>query len=223
MNLKKLKAQVSIFLSDGIMNPNKYKKNINDIFNDLFNNEILSLSIRNAPDDIPLVNYTSKDNAFSYTFSKKRINFTMNFVAKNKMMDFDEYKKKIMELINERLLSITDISRIGIAFLYYYDIDDKNTEYWIKKYNFPLTTKSTSELTYIINNSFKYDEVYYNNIINLSNISVNGKIVPSVSVDINNKEVKKLSEEQLEFIFNKCDKYKDDFVMTLLDKNDKQQ
>ena len=68
MNLKKLKAQVSIFLSDGIMNPNKYKKNINDIFNDLFNNEILSLSIRNAPDDIPLVNYTSKDNAFSYNF-----------------------------------------------------------------------------------------------------------------------------------------------------------
>ena len=40
MNLKKLTAQISIFLQDGIMNPSKYKSNINNIFEGMFNKEI---------------------------------------------------------------------------------------------------------------------------------------------------------------------------------------
>lgn len=217
MNLKKLTAQVSIFLSDGIMNPNRYKQKIYETFDNVFEKDMISLNIPNAPDDMPLLNCASKDNVYSYTFSKKRLNFTMNFLVKNPSITFEEYKSKILKLINESLLMATDISRIGIAFLYYYDIDDSNNEYWIKKYQFPLTTNNTSELTYTINNSFQHDGVDYNNIITLSNVNINNKIFPSVSVDINNKATKSLNEKQLEFIFKKCNKYDSKIVTELLD------
>ena len=51
MNLKKMTAQISIFLKDGIMNPSKYKKNINEIFDnlhfDVYHPEIVPCKFRN--------------------------------------------------------------------------------------------------------------------------------------------------------------------------------
>ena len=217
MNLKKLTAQISIFLKDGIMNPSKYKVTINDTFEGIFNKEILSINIAGAPDEMPLVRCASKDNMVTYDFSRKRINFTINFASKNKIITFEEYKSKILELIINNLLSVTDISRIGIAFVYYYDIDDKSHRYWINKFKFPLTTNSTSQLSYIINNPFEKNEITFNNIINLSNATINGKIVPSVSVDLNNIPTNnKLTEGQISYILTRCKKYDIDTVNNLL-------
>lgn len=221
MTLKKMNAQISIFLKDGIMNPSKYKKNINEIFNDLFSKEILSINIDGAPDDMPLVRCTSKDNMLSYDFSRKRINFGINFTGKNKLISFDDYKSKVLELITNDLLSVTDISRIGIAFVYYYDVEDKDNNYWINKYNFPFTSNLTSQLSYTINNSFEKNDIRFNNIINLSNASINGKNVPIVSVDLNNVPNNTLTEEQITFILAKCSNYNIDTVSKLL--NDDEQ
>ena len=223
MNLKKLTAQISIFLQDGIMNPSKYKSNINNIFEGMFNKEILSINIDGAPDDMPLVRCTSKDNMIAYDFSRKRINFTINFVSKNKKITFEEYKNKILELIVNNLLSVTDISRIGIAFVYYYDTDDKNHRFWINKFNFPLTTNSTSQLSYTINNPFEKNEIIFNNIIHLSNATINGKVVPSVSVDLNNNPTNnKLTEDQISYILTKCKNYDIDTVNNLLSNHNEQ-
>lgn len=223
MNLKKLTAQISIFLQDGIMNPSKYKSNINNIFEGMFNKEILSINIDGAPDDMPLVRCTSKDNIIAYDFSRKRINFTINFVSKNKKITFEEYKNKILELIVNNLLSVTDISRIGIAFVYYYDTDDKNHRFWINKFNFPLTTNSTSQLSYTINNPFEKNEIIFNNIIHLSNATINGKVVPSVSVDLNNNPTNnKLTEDQISYILTKCKNYDIDTVNNLLSNHNEQ-
>ena len=216
MKLKKLSVQISVFLTDGIMNPSKYKKNINDVFEGLFSNEFLSINIDGVPEDMPLVKCSSKDGMISYDFSRKRINFIMSFLSKNKIISFDELKSKTIKLINENLLSVTDISRIGVAFVYYYDIDDKNVEYWINKYKFPLTDKTTSELSYSINNILTKEDFVYNNIISISNINVNGKVVPAISVDFNNNAVKSMKEEQIDYIFNKCNKYSEDYVASLL-------
>lgn len=223
MNLKKLTAQISIFLQDGIMNPSKYKSNINNIFEGMFNKETLSINIDGAPDDMPLVRCTSKDNIIAYDFSRKRINFTINFVSKNKKITFEEYKNKILELIVNNLLSVTDISRIGIAFVYYYDTDDKNHRFWINKFNFPLTTNSTSQLSYTINNPFEKNEIIFNNIIHLSNATINGKVVPSVSVDLNNNPTNnKLTEDQISYILTKCKNYDIDTVNNLLSNHNEQ-
>ncbi len=221
MTLKKMTAQISIFLKDGIMNPSKYKKNINEIFNDLFSKEILSINIDGAPDDMPLVRCTSKDNMLSYDFSRKRINFAINFTSKNKLISFDDYKNKVLELITNDLLSVTDISRIGIAFVYYCDVEDKNNNYWINKYSFPFASNSTSQLSYTINNSFEKNAVKFNNIINLSNASIDGKNFPIVSVDLNNVPNNMLTEEQITFILTKCSNYSIDSVSKLL--NDDEQ
>lgn len=221
MTLKKMTAQISIFLKDGIMNPSKYKKNINEIFDNSFSKEILSINIDGAPDDMPLVRCTSKDNMLSYDFSRKRINFAINFTSKSKILSFDDYKNKVLELITNDLLSVTDISRIGIAFVYYYDVEDKNNDYWINKYKFPFTSNLTSQLSYTINNSFEKNDIKFNNIINLSNASINGKNVPIVSVDLNNVPMNVLTEEQITFILTKCSNYSIDTVSKLL--NDDQQ
>lgn len=223
MNLKKLTAQISVFLKDGIMNPSKYKVTINNTFDGIFNKEILSINIAGAPDDMPLVRCTSKDNMIAYDFSRKRINFTINFVSKNKKITFEEYKNKILELIVNNLLSVTDISRIGIAFVYYYDTDDKNHRFWINKFNFPLTTNSTSQLSYTINNPFEKNEIIFNNIIHLSNATINGKVVPSVSVDLNNNPTNnKLTEDQISYILTKCKNYDIDTVNNLLSNHNEQ-
>ena len=220
MTLKKMTAQISIFLKDGIMNPSKYKKNINEIFNNLFSREILSINIEGAPDDMPLVKCVSKDNMLSYDFSRKRINFVISFYSKSKMISFDEYKNKVLELIVNDLLSVTDISRIGIAFVYYCDVIDKDNKYWIDKYKFPFTSDLTSELSYTINNTFEKNDIKFNNIINLSNGKVDGKNVPIVSVDLNNIPVDALTEEQITFILTKCLNYNLDTVSKLLSTNE---
>ena len=71
MTLKKMTAQISIFLKDGIMNPSKYKKNINEIFNDLFRKELLSITTDRVPDDMPPVRCTTNDNVLFYDYSSK--------------------------------------------------------------------------------------------------------------------------------------------------------
>lgn len=216
MNLKNMTAQISIFLKDGIMNPSKYKKNVNDIFNNLFSKEILSINIDGAPDDMPLVRCVSKDNMLTYDFSRKRINFGISFYSKVNMISFDEYKNKILELITSDLLSVTDISRIGIAFVYYCDVVDKDNKYWINKYKFPFASDLTSELSYTINNSFEKNDIKFNNIITLSNGKIDGKSVPIVSVDLNNIPVDALTEEQITFILTKCSNYNLETVSKLL-------
>ena len=216
MNLKRLTTQISVFMNDGIMNPSKYKNIINEVFDNIFSEDILSINIDGVPDDMPLVRCSSKDNTYLYDFSRKRINFIVNFNSDSDKIKYDEFKNKVYELIINHLTSVTDISRIGVAIVYYFDEDDNDTVYWSNKYNFPLIEQSTSELSYTINNIFKNEDMVYNNVINISNTFVNTKKVPVISVDVNNNPVDKMPDEQILFILKKCTKYNENTIKELL-------
>lgn len=71
MSLKPFSSQINIFLSDGIMNPSSYVDEINNNFNGIFTKQNYSLNIDEAPNDVPLVRYSSKDGKYIYDFAKK--------------------------------------------------------------------------------------------------------------------------------------------------------
>ena len=206
--LKPFNYQISIFLTDGIMNPSKYLSDISETFSNLFKNEILLLNLEDAPADMPLLKYNSADNKCGYDFAKKRINFYMNFDENDSIDKFEEYKNNIYKFINKIILKHSDISRVGIVVNYYINKRDDNNNYWVKKYNLPLFSDKTSELTYSINNNFLNKGLKYNKIITLTNGKLNNiKKVPIVSIDVNNLPTAKLSTEQLNYIFNDINCY----------------
>ena len=221
-NFKILNTQISIFFSDGIMNPSKYIKVLNNIFNNVFTNEILSLNIPGVPDDMPLVRYSSKSDDYSYDFARKRLNFYLSFKSFGGEKELDEYLTKIKLFIDNNLSVVTGISRIGIACVYYLDEKDEDISYWSKKYKFPFVTKNVSEISYTINNPFEEEGLNFNNIITLTNGRLkNSKVVPVVSVDINNTEVSNLSNEQIDYIMNIMDCYKLERLCEMFDNNGK--
>lgn len=221
-NIKILNAQISIFLSDGIMNPTKYTSVINKVFENVFSNEILSLNVTGVPDDMPLVRYTSESEDYAYDFARKRINFYISFKSFGGENELNKYINKIENFINNNLIVVTGISRIGIACVYYINDKDADILYWNKKYNLPFATKKTSEMSYTINNPFTAEGLNFNKIINLTTgMLKNSKVVPVVSVDVNNNEVENLSIEQLEYIMNNLNCYRLDDVETLLNGENK--
>lgn len=221
-NIKLLNAQISIFLSDGIMNPSKYVNVINQIFENIFSNEVLSLNIPGIPDDIPLVRYTSKSEDYAYDFAKKRLNFYISFKSLGGEGELNEYLGKIKDFINNNLNIVTEISRIGIACMYYVDEKEDTISYWYKKYKFPFVTKNSSEITYTINNPFEAEKLLFNNIITLTTGNLkNSREVPIVSIDINNKEVSSLSVKQIEYIMTSLDNYKVERLKEILGNNGK--
>lgn len=208
MTLKPLSSQVSIFLSDGIMNPRKLLDDIANDFDKLFCKEEYILSLEDAPSDMPLIRFSSKDSKYTYDFAKKRINFYLNFMENDNVEIFEEYKCQIKNFITNSVLRYSNISRVGIALNYYVDKRDDNSNYWIKKYNLPLSTQSTSQVNYMINNNFINKGLKYNQIITLSNGKITqSKNVPIVSIDINNLPTAKLSDETLNYIFDEIKNY----------------
>lgn len=212
--LKPFNSQISIFLTDGVMNPSKFVDNMAATFNNLFETEIYSLNLENAPSDMPLVRYSSKDENYVYDFAKKRINFYLNFNKNIDINDFDNYKDNIYNFVTDIILKYSDISRVGIAINYYIDKNDDNHSFWAKKYNLPFFTHETSEISYTINNNFVNKGLKYNKIITLTSGKINNiKSVPIVSIDLNNVSTEKLDSESLKYIFNDISNYKSEHLM----------
>ena len=219
VKLNLLNSQISIFLSDGIMNPSKYIDEINENFNDIFKKQIMALDLDDAPSDMPLVRYISNDGKYTYDFAKKRINFYISFDENNNISLVDSYIEQIYQFINNVILNHSSISRVGIAVNYYIDKNDNKHSYWVDKYNLPLTTDSLSEISYTVNNNFVNKGLKYNKLITLTNAKLkNLKSVPVVSIDINNVLTAKLSLESLNYIFNDLDGYKPDCLLKDLEK-----
>lgn len=204
-----LSAQISVFMTDGIMNPNRYSEKVNQSFSKIFSIENMALNIPNAPDDMPLVQFSSDDNKYQYHFARKRLNFYLNFSENDNEQTFTEYLLNIYNFIQNELLPITRIARIGIAVNYYYDIVDNPPRYWIEKLKLPFSCNKSVDVLYTINNKIEKEKLTFNNILSFSNAILNSsKSVPSLSVDVNNEEVEELSKQQLEYIFNKLNLYK---------------
>lgn len=218
MNIKPFSSQISIFLSDGIMNPSKITEDINKKFSDIFTKENYSLNLEDAPNDMPLVRYSSKDGKYIYDFAKKRINFYLNFNDEDNMSLFENYKSNIESVISDILLKYSNISRVGIAINYYVDKKDDKYSYWVNKYKFPFyDTNSTSEISYTINNNFIYKGLKFNKILILANGKIsNTKNVPIVSIDINNLPTAKLNDETLKYVFKDMDFYKKEIVESFI-------
>ena len=218
MSLKPFSSQISIFLSDGIMNPSRYVDEINDNFNGIFTKQNYSLNIEDAPSDVPLVRYSSKDGKYIYDFAKKRINFYLNFNADDSVSLFEKYKQNVEKLVKNIILRHSNISRVGLAINYYIDKKDDKHIYWVNKYKLPFYNyEKTSEISYTINNNFINKGLKYNNIMVLSNAKYkNTKVVPVVSIDVNNLPTAKLSDESIEFIFHDIDNYKQDVIEGIL-------
>ena len=106
MSLKPFSSQISIFLSDGIMNPSRYVDEINDNFNGVFTKQNYSLNIDEAPNNVPLVRYSSKDGKYIYDFAKKRINFYLNFNENDSTPLFEEYKANVEKSVKNLILNI---------------------------------------------------------------------------------------------------------------------
>lgn len=217
-----LSTQISIFLHDGVMNPLRYEEPLNDNFDGIFTNKIFAVTIPNVPDEMPILKYTSSDESITYEFARKRLNFFMNFkdysdeqVASDTL---EEYKSKIKAFIKNQLLVVTDIERIGIAVFYYIDLDDDKAKYWSSEYKFPFVKKDTNELTYIINNPFNKFDLTFNSVLTLTNETIqDNRIVPIVSIDINNKEVSSLSKNQINSIMDNITQYKKDELLKILE------
>ncbi len=218
MHLKPFSSQISVFLSDGVMNPSRCIDEVNANFNGIFTIQDYLLNIEDAPSDIPLVRYSSKDGKYTYEFAKKRINFYMDFNENDSVSIFEEYKDNVRNLIKNVILKYSNISRVGLAINYYIDKRDDKYIFWVNKYNFPFyNSNKTSEISYTINNNFINNGIKYNNIIILSNAKHNNsKVVPTVTVDVNNLPTAKLSNETIEFIFNDINNYKQDIVEGIL-------
>ena len=218
MSLKPFSSQISIFLSDGIMNPSRYVDEINDNFNGIFTKQNYSLNIEDAPSDVPLVRYSSKDGKYIYDFAKKRINFYLNFNEDDSVSLFENYKQNVEKLVKNIILRHSNISRVGLAINYYIDKKDDKHIYWVNKYKLPFYNyEKTSEISYTINNNFINKGLKYNNIMILSNAKYkNTKVVPVVSIDVNNLPTAKLSDESIEFIFHDIDNYKQDVIEGIL-------
>ena len=210
MKLKMISVQISVFLSDGVMNPEKYYNQINKIFDNKFQKQEFLIKINNIPDEMPIMKYSSNDGNLSFDFAKKRLNFFLNYLngLDNKIYDIDILKKKVKEFVINFLLPVTDLSRVGIACNYYCDGINENSQFWIKKYKMPLVQNDKSEIMYKVNNVFEYNGINYNNVIDLYSDKINTKVVPVVSVDFNNVEgIKKLSNDDIDYIFDKYDGY----------------
>lgn len=208
MTLKPLSSQISIFLFDGIMSPRKLLDDISNEFNKLFSKEEYVLSLDDAPSDMPLIRYSSSNSKYTYDFAKKRINFYLNFSENDSMEIFENYKCQIKNFITNSVLKYSNISRVGIAVNYYVDKRDDDCNYWIKKYKLPLSSQTTSQVNYMINNNFINKGLKYNQIITLSNGKISqSKSVPIVSIDINNLPTAKLSDEKLNYIFDEIKNY----------------
>lgn len=218
MTLKPFNSQISIFLSDGIMNPSRYIEDINKNFNGIFTKQNYSLNIEDAPSDVPLVRYSSNDGKYIYDFAKKRINFYLNFNEEDSVSIFEDYKMNVETLVKNIILKHSNISRVGLAINYYIDKKDDKYSYWINKYKLPFyDPKNTSEISYTINNNFINKGIKYNNIMILSNAKYKQtKVVPVVSIDVNNLPTAKLSDESIEFIFHNIDNYKQNIVEGIL-------
>lgn len=149
---------------------------------------------------------------------KKRINFYLNFDEQDSVSIFEEYKANVENLVKKIILKYSNISRVGLAINYYIDKRDDKYTYWVNKYNLPFyNSEKTSEISYTINNNFINKGVKYNNIMILSNAKYrHTKVVPVVSIDVNNLSTAKLSDESIEFIFHDIDNYKQDVVERIL-------
>lgn len=55
MILKPFSSQISIFLTDGVMNPSRITEDINNKFACIFTKENYSFNLEDAPNDMPLV------------------------------------------------------------------------------------------------------------------------------------------------------------------------
>ena len=218
MDLKPFNSQISIFLSDGIMNPSRYVDEINNIFNGIFTRENYLLNIEEAPSDIPLVRYSSKDGKYIYDFAKKRINFYLNFGEEDSISLFEDYKQNVEKIITNIILRHSNISRVGLAINYYINKKDDKYSYWVNKYKFPFyDSEKTSEISYTINNNFINKGIKYNSIMTLSNAKYKQtKVVPVVSIDVNNLSTAKLSDDAINFIFHEIDNYKQDIIERIL-------
>lgn len=53
------------------MNPSRYVDEINNSLNGIFTKQNYSLNIDEAPNDVSLVRYSSKDGKYIYDFAKK--------------------------------------------------------------------------------------------------------------------------------------------------------
>ncbi len=223
MRLKPFSSQISIFLSDGIMNPGRIADQINTMFKDLFDKEDYRIVVEDAPNEMPLVRYSSKNGKYCFEFAKKRLNFFMYFEEKDSLQLFEEYKGKITTIIEKIILINSDISRIGIAINYYIDQRDDKIQFWVKKYDLPFYTNDTSEVSYTINNNFIFNGLKFNKILNISNGKINNtKMVPVVSIDINNLSTAKMSEEWIHFIMKDMDFYRENIISEVLNERDEQ-
>ena len=223
MVFKPFSSQISIFLSDGIMNPSRVTADINKMLSKISWKENYSLNLEDAPNDMPLVRYSSNDGKYIYDFAKKRINFYLNFNNEDNMDLFETYKDSIKSMLYEVILKYSNISRVGIAVNYYVEKKDDKYSFWVKKYNLPFyDSDATSEVTYTINNNFINKGLKYNNIIILSNGKINDtKVVPVISTDINNLPTAIMSNESIEYIFNEIDRYKKEYIEDFLEKDSK--
>lgn len=222
MNLKPFNSQISIFLSDGIMNPIKFIDKFNVYFENLFTKEdyLLKIDAEGIPDEVPLFKYSSSDGKYSYDFAKKRINFYLNFDENDSMDLFEEYKTRIKNVISSFILEHSSISRIGIAINYYIDKKDEKCKFWAEKYRLPFyDSKKTCVISYNVNNNFTNRGIKYNDIISLSDAKIRQtKVVPVVSIDVNNVPVDDLSSDDLNYIFDEINNYKLDVVEGIINK-----
>lgn len=218
MNLKPISSQISVFLSDGVMNPSRLTDEIQKTFDGVFNKEDYTLNLEEAPNDMPLVRYRSDDGKYVYEFAKKRINFYLNFNENDNMNLFENYKLKVQTVVNEVLLKYSNISRVGLAINYYIDKRDDKYLFWVNKYKFPFfESNSTSEISYTINNNFIYKGLKFNKILILTSGKItNTKNVPIVSIDINNLSTSKISDDTIKYIFEEINFYKKEILEEVL-------
>ena len=210
MNMKPISSQISVFLSDGVMNPSRFIDDINKHFDNIFIKEDYVLNLEDAPNDMPLVRCRSNDGRFIYDFAKKRINFYLNFNDFDGLSLFEDYKYKVKNMLKNVVMNYSDISRVGLAINYYIEGKDKNCSYWANKYNFPFfNSESTSEITYTINNNFIYKGLKFNKILILTTGKITNTMnAPIISIDINNVSTAKINEQTFHYIFDELDFYK---------------
>lgn len=210
MDIKPYSSQISVFFSDGIMNPLKIKDELNKNFSGTFSKEDYSLNLEDAPNDMALVKYSSENGKYTYEFAKKRINFYLKFDENDEVNIFESYKSKVKSAVYDVLLKYTDISRVGIAMNYFVNKKDDKHIYWFNKFKLPFyNMNSTSQMSFTINNNFIHKGLKFNNILILTNGKIsNTKTVPIISIDVNNISTAKLSKEMLEYIFEDIVSYK---------------
>lgn len=200
MLLSKASIQISVFFSEGIMRPSKYSEKINEFMGGIFVKKIFDFDLPDAPDEMPLSKYASNDEKYIYEFSKKRINFFMDFKTNFSEEIVKEFIYNVRHVIIGIIKNRTDISRIGIATTNYLLGKGNPDLFWNNMYDLPFFGKKSKETMYTINNPFENNGIEYNFLITLSSGLHNEShdMVPIVILDLNNFPRESMSTDDID-------------------------